>query len=535
MKLAFYLRLSRADGDLGEGGKDESNSIENQRMLLENYVRCQEDFPKEAEEYIDDGYTGTNFERPSFIRMVEDAKNGIIDTILVKDLSRLGRDYIGTGDYLEQVFPALGIRFIAVNSNYDSDDYVGKTIGLEMSITNLVNALYSRDISKKITSSFQTKWKQGVSTSAKPPFGYQKAAGEKGKWLVDPISAGYVRLIFDKALAGWNSHQIVDYLNEEKIPTPGQYRLLRKETPCWKQKVPDAEWLWDTAMVWRVLRNYTYTGALVQGKSRKVSVGSKVKRRTRENERVIVEGVHEAIVTHDDFYEAQAVMRRVSTQKARQDRGFSLKGKIRCGNCRRVMDYNHCVNPVVSCQHAVASGKKSECSREKYGVRWIESVICYSLNQQMQILNGFADQLKGEKSRITPGFAQEAGKIKKQIEMLQASRIRLYERFAEEMITLEEYQSEKTAVTGQIQSLQEQYDQMNALIKTEDEMIREIKEVQARADGTLHFDKMTREIAEAFVDTVYIYSTKKVEIVFLFDDLIRKVAEYLGQETGEEV
>lgn len=131
MKIAFYLRLSIADGDLGKNEKDESNSIENQRLLLQSYLTMMEMPEDNIAEYVDDGYSGLNFNRPSFQRMIEDAKQGKIDTILVKDLSRLGRDYIGVGDYLEQIFPVLGVRFIAVNSNYDSNKYIGKTMGLE--------------------------------------------------------------------------------------------------------------------------------------------------------------------------------------------------------------------------------------------------------------------------------------------------------------------------------------------------------------------------------------------------------------------
>ena len=137
--IGCYLRLSLADGDLGKDDKEESNSIENQRLLLRTFVESRDDISGEIIEYIDDGYSGTNFERPSFKRMLEDAKKGKIHTIIVKDLSRLGRDYIGVGDYLEQVFPVLGIRFIAVNSMYDSNDYVGKIIGLDIRINNLLN------------------------------------------------------------------------------------------------------------------------------------------------------------------------------------------------------------------------------------------------------------------------------------------------------------------------------------------------------------------------------------------------------------
>lgn len=149
MNIAFYLRLSLSDGDLGKNNKDESNSIENQRLLLQSFVESMDELDGEVREYIDDGYSGTNFNRPAFQDMIEDAKKGKVDVLLVKDLSRLGRDYIGVGDYLEQIFPIMGVRVIAINSQYDSNNYVGKTMGLEMSISNLVNTLYSRDLSKK--------------------------------------------------------------------------------------------------------------------------------------------------------------------------------------------------------------------------------------------------------------------------------------------------------------------------------------------------------------------------------------------------
>lgn len=172
---AFYLRLSMADGDLGKDGKDESNSIENQRELLRCFVETREELAgEEIIEYVDDGYSGVDFKRPAFRRMIDDAKKGVIDTILVKDLSRLGRDYIGVGDYLEQIFPVLGIRFIAVNSNYDSSKYVGRTMGLDMAVSNLVNALYSRDISKKVKAGIHTRWNQGISTTGRPPYGLSK-------------------------------------------------------------------------------------------------------------------------------------------------------------------------------------------------------------------------------------------------------------------------------------------------------------------------------------------------------------------------
>lgn len=212
-KNGLYLRLSIADGDLGKDNKDESNSIDNQRTLLVNFVQDRDDLSDEYIEYVDDGYSGTNFERPAFKRMIEDAKTGKIDTIIVKDFSRFGRDYIGVGDYLEQVLPILGIRFISLNNNYDSNDYLGKTMGMDMAIHNLVNNLYSKDISKKLKSALRVKWRNGQWTGGKPPFGYLRNK-ETGEWLIDPVAGKYVRMVFDKAIEGCNCKRDFTYVDD---------------------------------------------------------------------------------------------------------------------------------------------------------------------------------------------------------------------------------------------------------------------------------------------------------------------------------
>ena len=169
MTIAIYLRLSEADGDLGIDGKDESNSIENQRMLLHHYIEARDDLAGEIIEYVDDGYSGTNFNRPAFKRMIEDAKKGKIQVIIVKDLSRLGRDYVVAGDYIEQIFPLLQVRFIAANNGYDSAGHADGNVGFDLAVSNLINTFYSRDLSKKIKAANKIRWKQGISTSGHAP------------------------------------------------------------------------------------------------------------------------------------------------------------------------------------------------------------------------------------------------------------------------------------------------------------------------------------------------------------------------------
>ena len=162
--IAAYQRISRADGDLGKDGKDKSNSIENQKELILRYISCKESLQNvPVMDFVDDGYTGSNFDRPGFQQMMDGVRNGKIDTIIVKDLSRFGRDYIGVGEYMEQIFPLLGVRLIAINDNYDSNNYKGTTLGMDMVVSNLVNTMYCRDAGKKLRTANQVKWRKRAS------------------------------------------------------------------------------------------------------------------------------------------------------------------------------------------------------------------------------------------------------------------------------------------------------------------------------------------------------------------------------------
>ena len=165
--IAAYQRISRADGDLGKDGKDKSNSIENQKELILRYISCKESLQNvPVMDFVDDGYTGSNFDRPGFQQMMDGVRNGKIDTIIVKDLSRFGRDYIGVGEYMEQIFPLLGVRLIAINDNYDSNNYKGTTLGMDVVVSNLVNTMYCRDAGKKLRTANQVKWRNSTNSSA---------------------------------------------------------------------------------------------------------------------------------------------------------------------------------------------------------------------------------------------------------------------------------------------------------------------------------------------------------------------------------
>lgn len=533
--LAFYLRLSRSDGDLGKDEKDESYSIENQRILLQNFVETSEEIGKDAriKEYIDDGYTGTNFDRPAFQQMIEDAKRGKISVILVKDLSRLGRDYIGVGDYLEQIFPILGVRVIAVNSQYDSNDYIGNTMGLEMSISNLVNTLYSRDLSKKYKSCIQTKWKQGISTGGRVPFGYKKRADKT--WEVDREAAEIVRTIFDLALDSYNTAMIVNHLNEKKIPPPGKLKISRGEKAVWNQKVTDEEWLWNTRTVWSVLKNYAYTGALVQGKTSAVRVCGKERRKKKQSEWFVTENHHEPIVSHEEFDLAQLVIGHQKESGYRRDSGFSLRSKIRCGNCGLRMDYNYGVEPVVFCAHSVSSGKMSSCEKTRYPAAKIESTVLEALRRELDLFKEMANAVEEKENKENNHLIILQNETEKELKILKAERIRQYEAYADGVVDQAYYLKKKQELSAKIESLQKKYEQICSVTMAEDDLKKDIQTIREKAEEVDLFKKMTRKIAETFVEGVTIYDAEKMEIKFVFGDLLAEMADRINKKKTEDI
>ena len=209
MNVAIYLRLSMADGDLVEKNKKESNSIENQRLLLQEYIMRNPELYGDVIEYVDDGYSGTNFDRPAFQQLITDAQSGLIQVVLVKDLSRLGRNYIEMGDYLDQIFPRLGVRVIAVGSGYDSNEHLGDVSGMDTAITNFINAMYSRDLSVRLKSVYKTMVKKGNPPTSLLPYGYRKDPDDKRGWLIDDECADAVRKVF--------KNQDVEKLIEEAL------------------------------------------------------------------------------------------------------------------------------------------------------------------------------------------------------------------------------------------------------------------------------------------------------------------------------
>lgn len=373
--VAIYLRLSRDD----QNGNAESMSISNQRAMLIAY--CEERGWKVYDIYIDDGFTGTNFERPGFQRMIEDIKQGYINVVLTKDLSRLGRNYVMTGQYTDFFFPEHGVRYVAVNDSYDSE----KDDNDIAPFKNILNEMYAKDISKKVRSVRQTSAKQGKFMGSKPPFGYVKSPDDKHQLVIDHPAAEIVKRLFREFASGESGRNIATKLNAEGVDTPAEYYFKQTGKRATRG---DSMGQWGSATIIQLLRNQVYIGDMVQCK-RKVSSFKTKKRLVTDPENwVVVEGTHEPII---DRFTWDSVQRRMaSTKRAPCNHTIKVSGKddeinvfsgiIRCADCGAAMAFNRKVSAsgaehrFYRCSRYANSGSKS-CSMHSIDADTLESII----------------------------------------------------------------------------------------------------------------------------------------------------------------
>jgi Site-specific recombinases, DNA invertase Pin homologs len=319
---ALYLRLSKED-KRKEGSKfDDSESIKNQRNMLESY--CEGEKINIYDVYIDDGFSGTSYERPDFERMIADIDDGKVNMIITKDMSRFGREYIGSGQFTELYFPEKGIRYVALLDGVDTGapDHNSDM----MPFRALINDLYARDISRKITSVKRHKQKKGLFIGGKATYGYKKSETEKNVIVVDEPAAKVVRRVFQLALNGKSCREIAMLLNEENIQTPATYagiNLAKKGAYSGK---------WSSESISSMLKNEVYTGSMVQGRMQKVSHKSKKSRKLPREEWTVVENTHEAIVDRETF---KKVARLIESRNRTRSRTYDhlLKGYIVCHEC----------------------------------------------------------------------------------------------------------------------------------------------------------------------------------------------------------
>lgn len=460
-KIAIYLRLSKDDGD-----KDESDSIASQRTLISNFISNNISDGEVVQEFIDDGYTGTNFNRPQFQKMISCIDEGKINCIIVKDLSRFGRDYIGVGEYLEKYFPLNDVRFIAVNDGYDTIS-ANSNDNFIMPIKNIFNAQYSKDISNKVKSSFRALQGDGKFVGAFACYGYMKDVADRHRLVIDETAAIVVRRIFELYNSGVGKISIARILNDENIPCPSEYKRLNGLNYTNGQRMELTKY-WTYSTIHNILRNQMYIGNMVQNKSVRKTVRGKAKKNDAENW-IVVENTHDPIIEEDTWNITQSLLKKNTRHLNFQQNVGLFAGYIYCGNCGRAMSkitnkYKTTTRTTYICGSYKRYGQRT-CKRNAIRVELLEKIVLEKLNEQIKKLDEIRYKREDEKQNIAPQLK------KYEISLEKNSRVKrsLYSDYKEGILTKDEYLQYKDDYTKEEEMIKAQIDLLKSSINSENE------------------------------------------------------------------
>lgn len=534
-KAYVYLRLSKEDLETNE-----SNSIINQRLLVEEFVKRHDDIIVVGEQF-DDGYSGTNYERPGFQQMLSDLKDGVADCVIVKDLSRLGRDYIETGEYLQDVFPAMNIRFIAINDFVDTISSSQLDKNLLIPIKNLMNDTYCRDLSIKLRKQFKVQRSNGEFMGAFVFFGYKRDEEDKHKLVPDEVAASIVREIFSLCLKGYSNQKIADILNEKGVPSPIIYK--NNMGLHMKSGFSDgAESLWGHKTIERILCNKIYLGILEQGKRSTPNYKVKKIMENAPSEWDIVLNSHEPIIEEVIFDAIQRMKKRDTRMSTIKGHTQLFTGVLYCADCKKPIYLRTVKRGNKQFFYYVCSTYKKGkgCSSHSTKVEELHEIILNAMNQQINAIV----RLKELSEDIGVVKIQKSKKKKldyliqnKEVEIdsKKSYKMKLYESMTEDIISREEYMSLKERYFEQIEELEEQKKQYLDELRAVE---LGLTQNHAWMDLFLSYGKITelsREIIVILIDKVYIHEDgKKVEIIFNFKDEYTELDE-ITQKLIKEV
>lgn len=513
-KVGFYIRLSRDDVT------HESDSIVSQRCLLNQYVK--ENNYNLVDEYVDDGFSGTNFDRPAFIKMMNDIKIGKINMIITKDMSRLGRDYIGTGELIEKYFPNNNIRYIAINDGIDT--FIDNTNNDIAPFKAIMNDMYAKDISKKIKSSLRSRMKDGLYVSGRCPFGYKKDSSNKNHLVIDKEQASIVKMIFDLALKHNTYHYIAQYLTNKKIKTPASYYKYVWNTKCTNTKCVSQEYgVWVDTTIKAILTNRIYVGDAVQGKTKKINYKLKKTVKNNPNDYIVVENTHEAIIDREIFDYVQTLLPK-NVKRPEKKRFYLLDGLLYCGDCKHritIRYQNKTGRSYTTCNYYRTYSKYHVCMPHTNNYEVLENVV---LDNIKEVCKKHLDKNIIKNSIGSLEFEDNILKIKKQIESLELANNKLTENMDKNYMNMlkgiideEQYVRVSENIKTEISNNKKSIDNL----KNEQTSSNKIdtKQIEKYINEFLSFENPNRELIINLVEKIYIYQDKRVDIIFTFKNV----------------
>ena len=528
---AMYLRLSRDDIPAGDGGrpasvKAESESIANQRELIRAYIREQPDIEL-YDIYADDGFSGSNFDRPEFKRMMRDIEAGGVNCVVVKDLSRFGRDYIEAGRYIQKTFPALGVRFIALTDHYDSLQADTGESSIVLPVKNFINDSYCRDISTKVKSGLEVKRKKGEYISPFAVYGYRKDKENRNRLVVDEYAAGIVRKIFAWKIAGMAVAAIAEQLNGLGILSPKEYKksLGLKYNSGFSGA---GRSLWGSASVKRILTDETYLGHLLQGKTQKVNYKVKKSVEKPKEEWVRVENTHEPLVSEDDFQIVQNLLKSDSRLGPGMEKAGLFAGLLFCGDCkeqmvRRVNRYKGKEKVYYICS---TKNRGEGCSRHSIEEEVLKGLVEKTVKKYA---NTFLEEKtlfdrakeKEEGFEAISAYDKEICRLKEEQDRYYSLCSGLYEDLRAGVITKEEFERLHGSFKGKAAQLEEAQKKQESLIK---EMFKNgvLSAGRLKAfQDCVELKELDRHTLGSLVKRIYVYEGRRIKIEYYFMDQYR--------------
>lgn len=526
-----YLRLSEQDGD-----KQESESIENQRDIIDNFISNNEDL-KDVGEYIDDGYTGGNFNRPDFKRMIQDIEDGKIDCIITKDLSRFGRDHIDTGYYLERYLPAKAIRYIAIGDNVDTINARGLQF---LSFKLSYNDYYIQDISKKIKSVKKKKMENGEYQAGIAPYGYKKDESIKNHLVIDENVYKIVQEIFDMyGNKGMSTIKIADEMNRRNIVPPAVYM----DMPCTKRKCknPSGEYVWLRTTIGNMLKNQTYLGYVVSGKREQISPKIKKGKQKKKEDFIVIKNMHEPIINEELWNKVQDRFNSFNTNNKKKY-NYLLKGIVYCGECGNEATFMHAISRNksgnISWEGNYAVCKKRNdyirlCENKNLGEHIILRELKKVIQNELDKIEITSKEIKEiyKKTKVKCNTKEKKNRSiieskNKELKEIENRFSELYKKKLRSEISIddfnkiyEEMKNKRKIINQEIRELEDEI--TNAQTKNLED--KEYKEIRKKAKKFLKMENPDRETIEALVKKITFDKDKNITIELTFSNPYEKV------------
>lgn len=533
--FGVYGRRSFDDGE-----NSESYTITNQKALIESFLQDKANIVIE-DYYIDDGYTGTNFERPGFKRLMQDVINGRINGIIVKDLSRLGRNHKEVGKYIEEIFPIYDLRIISINDNVDSYLDPESISSLIVPVKNLMNENYSRDLSKKVASAYETMAKNGQFVAGTTPYGYMLDPEDKHHLIIDHNEVDMVKKIFEMALSGKGRPTICQYLNDNGILCRKEIQRRNKRKLTLDPFEIKSEYLWSTSTIGRMLCNETYIGNLVQLKTTRATFGGKKFITKDEKEYIRSENTHEAIISKEEFNKVQKIIkqnRKVKKSSSSTTNYSIFRGILKCADCGRAMTKQEDFRGKRQlsnyfCMSYLQVSKS--CSPHKIKTSELENTVLEAIQLQVKLVIELEKSLsklflKNNQSSIENEYKNNVKVAEIKISNLKEKKRKSYEEWKFNKLEKKEFMNISKEIDSKISQLNEDIELYTSTYREAIKKIRKNDYWIGHYKRNRKIKKISKEVLNELIDIIYVRKDGSLDIKWKYHDEYLGLANYLEQE-----